>query len=62
MSWSVDALWTGGYESDCKWYGKMTGTLEIGRLPFVEPVLALLFGAFAVAVKIAIVERLKSET
>jgi hypothetical protein len=62
VSWSVNAFWTGGYDADCRWYGKLTETLHTSKLPFADTLLSLLFGAFAVAIKIAIVQRLEPET
>jgi hypothetical protein len=59
---SVNAFWTGGYEDDCRWYGKLAEALHIPTLPFVKTLLSLLFGSFAVAIKIAIVQRLQPET
>jgi len=57
VSWNVNVFWTGGYESDCRWYGKLVDVYKTSKLPFVERSLSLLFGAMAVAVKIAIVQR-----
>ncbi len=62
VSWSINAFWTGGYEDNCRWYGKLAEALHTSTLPFVETLLSLLFGAFAVAVKITIVQRLQGET
>jgi hypothetical protein len=62
VSWSVNAFWTGGYEGDCRWYDKLSEALHTSKLPLVETLLSLLFGAFAVAIKIAIVQRLQPET
>lgn len=61
VTWSVNAFWTGGYEDDCRWYGKLAEALHTAKLPFVDTLLSLLFGAFAVAIKIAIVQRLRPE-
>ena len=59
VSWNINVFWTGGFESDCRWYGKLVDVYKTSKLPFVETLLALLFGAMAVAVKIAIVQRLQ---
>lgn len=59
MSWSVNVFWTGGFEADCKWYGKLADVYKVSQLPLVDTLLTLLFGAFAVAIKLAIVQRLK---
>lgn len=58
LSWSINVFWTGGYESDCRWYGKLATALHSTKLPFVETVLTLLFGTFAAAIKLAIIQRL----
>ncbi len=59
VSWNVNVFWTGGYESDCRWYGKLLESYQTSKLPFVDTLLGLLFGAMAVAIKIAIVQRWK---
>lgn len=61
ISWSINVFWTGGYAEDGKWYSKLAEALKVARLPLVETLLALLFGAFAVAIKLAIVQRLQPE-
>ncbi len=58
---SVNAFWTGGYEDDCRWYGNLAKALHTPTLPLVKTLLSLLFGAFAVAIKITIVQRLQPE-
>jgi len=62
VSWSINVFWSGGYEYDCRWYGKLAQMVRSPKLPFVENLLALLFGAFAVAIKLAIVQRLRPVT
>jgi hypothetical protein len=57
LSWSINVFWTGGYAEDGKWYEKLTEALKVARLPLVETLLALLFGVFAIAIKLAIVQR-----
>ena len=57
VSWSVNVFWTGGYEDGCRWYGKLAEAMKVVRLPLVDTLLTLLFGVFAVAVKLAIVLR-----
>jgi len=59
VSWTVNAFWTGGYEDECRWYGKLAEASHTAKLPFVETLLTLLFGALAVALKLAIVQRLQ---
>ena len=61
VNWNINVFWTGGYESDCRWYGKLVDVYKTSKLPFVETLLTLLFGTMAVAVKIAIVQRLQGE-
>ena len=61
FSWSINAFWTGGYEDDCRWYDKLAEACHRPKLPVVETLLSLLFGAFAVAIKVAIVQRLPPE-
>ena len=58
VSWSINVFWTGGYENDCLWYGKLATALHTTKLPFVDTVLKLLFGTFAAAIKLAIIQRL----
>ena len=62
VSWNINAFWTGGYEDNCRWYGKLAETFRTSKLPLVETLLDLLFGTMAVAIKIAIVQRLRTET
>lgn len=59
ISWSVNVFWTGGFADDCKWYDKLAAVLKVSPLPLVDTLLSLLFGAFAVAIKLAIVQRLQ---
>lgn len=61
VSWNINAFWTGGYEDNCRWYGKLAEVFHNSKLPLVDTLLTLLFGAMAVAVKIAIVQRLQTE-
>ncbi len=62
VSWSVNTFWTGGYEDTCRWYGKLAEAARTPTLPFVDTLLKMLFGAFAVAIKLAIAQRLPPET
>lgn len=61
VSWNVNVFWTGGYEAGCRWYGKLAEMFKTPTLPLVETYLTLLFGAFAVAIKLAILQRLKRD-
>ena len=61
VSWSINVFWTGGYEDECRWYGKLVEAAHSTELPLVETLLMLLFGTFAIAVKLAIVQRLQPE-
>lgn len=62
VNWNVNTFWTGGYENECRWYGKLTEAYKTSKLPLVETLLALLFGAMAVAIKITVVQRMQPET
>jgi hypothetical protein len=59
VSWSVNVFWTGGYEDECRWYGKLAEAMRVPKLPLVETLLTLLFGVLAVAIKLAIIQRLQ---
>jgi hypothetical protein len=59
VSWSVNVFWTGGYEDECRWYGKLVEIMRTPKLPVVDTLLTLLFGVFAVAIKLAIIQRLQ---
>ena len=59
FSFSVNVFWTGGYEDGCRWYGKLAEVLGCERVVLVDSVLTCLFGAFAVAIKLAIIQRLQ---
>jgi len=59
MSWNVNTFWTSGYEDDCRWYGKLAEVFRTAKLPLVETLLGLLFGAFGVGIKVRIVQCLK---
>ena len=58
VSWNVNTFWTGGYDADCRWYGKLAEVFGTAKLPVVETLLGLVFGAFAVGIKVRIVEGL----
>ena len=53
---SVNGFWTGGYESDCRWHGKLMQVVEAPPLAFVSTMLTLVFGMVAVAIKLRISE------
>ena len=57
-NWSVNTFWTGGYHDTCHLYPKLTDTYKTQPVPLVSALLVMLFGAMAVAVKIALVQRL----
>jgi hypothetical protein len=59
--WNVNVLWTGGYAGESKWYGDLAKGLNATTLPVVVTLLKLLFGAFAVAIKLTVVEGLQPE-
>jgi hypothetical protein len=53
-NWSVNGFWTGGYEDNSRWYGKVTEIYETQPLAPVTTLLGLLFGVLAVAVKVRV--------
>ena len=57
-SWNVNTFWTGAYENDCHWHGKLAAAFRSEPLPLVSTLLGLLFAVMAVAIKVAIVQRL----
>ena len=61
VNWSVNVFWTGGYEDECRWYNKLAEVMRTPKVPLVETLLTLLFGGFAVAIKLAIVQRLPAK-
>ena len=58
VSWNVNTFWTGGYADDCRWYGKLAEVYGTAKLPLVETLLGLVFGVFAVGIKVRIVQDL----
>jgi hypothetical protein len=61
LSWNVNVFWIGGYEDECRWYGKLVEVYQTTAMPLIKTLLTLLFGAMAVGVKLAIVQRLQKE-
>ena len=61
LNWNVNVFWTGGYEDECRWYGKLVEVYRTTKMPLITTLLTLLFGAMAVAVKLAIVQRMQKE-
>lgn len=57
-NFNVDSFWTGGYQDDCRLYGRLAASFNFVPQPIVQTLLTLLFGVMAVAIKIAIVQRL----
>ena len=57
-NWSVNTFWIGGYTDNCQLYGKLTDTYSTRPVPFFAALLTLLFAALAIAIKIALVQRL----
>jgi hypothetical protein len=53
---SVNGFWTGGYENECRWYGKLVQVMDAPTLPLISTSLALVFGVLAVAIKLRISE------
>jgi hypothetical protein len=58
-NWSANGFWTGGYENECCWYGKLMEALEAPKVAVISTALGLVFGVLAVAVKLRIVEELE---
>jgi hypothetical protein len=58
-NWSVNGFWTGGYEDECRWYGKLLELLEAPRLALVTTALGLVFGVLALGVKLTVVADLE---
>jgi hypothetical protein len=58
-NWSVNGFWTGGYEDECRWYGKVMEALQAPGLAVVSTALTLVFGVLAVGIKLAITEDLR---
>lgn len=60
-NWSVNTFWTGGYHDTCHLYAKLADTWKTQPVPLFTALLTLLLGALAVAVKLALVQRLQPE-
>ena len=60
-NWSVNTFWTGGYHNTCQIYPKLIATFKTQPVPLISEILVLLFAVLAVAVKLAIVQRLVPE-
>ena len=52
---NVNGFWTGGYESSCRWYGKLCEVLQVSQVSSLSTILGLLFGVLAIVVKLHIV-------
>lgn len=57
VNWSVNTFWTGGYEDECRWYGKLAEMFIVPTVPVIGTLLSLVFAVFAIGVKMAIVRR-----
>ncbi|HEV3444163.1 MAG TPA: hypothetical protein VG099_05935 [Gemmataceae bacterium] len=55
-AFSVNGFWTGSYENECRWYGKLMDAVEAPPLQVLSTVLGLVFGVLAVAIKLRISE------
>ncbi|MEW6157964.1 MAG: hypothetical protein AB1813_11060 [Verrucomicrobiota bacterium] len=62
FSWNIHAFWTGGYEHECRWYDKIVEHFKTSPLPWINTLLALVLGALAIVIKIAIIQRLIPES
>jgi hypothetical protein len=58
-NWNVNGFWTGAYEDNSRWYGKVAEVYETQPLAPATTLLGLLFGVLAVAVKVRIVSELR---
>jgi hypothetical protein len=58
-NFSVNGFWTGGYENECRWYGKLMVALDAPTLELIATALGLLFGILAIAVKLTIAASLE---
>jgi hypothetical protein len=58
-TWNVNGFWTGGYEDNSRWYGKVAEVYETQPLALATTLLGLLFGVLAVAVKVRLVSDLR---
>ncbi|MBI2925560.1 MAG: hypothetical protein HYY24_07640 [Verrucomicrobia bacterium] len=62
-NWSINAFWVGGYQEECHWYGKLMEALnQTPKVQLLSTLLALVFGGFAVAVKLHIAQALRLVT
>ena len=61
-NFSVNGFWTGGYENECRWYGKLMQTMEAPTVALISTVLTLVFGVLAVAIKLRISEDIVPST
>jgi hypothetical protein len=57
-SWHIHVLWTGGYESVNHWVVDITQAMGAPIPPLFQTAFALLFGAFAIGIKLILVERM----
>jgi hypothetical protein len=51
-NWSVNAFWVGGYDNDCRWYGKLMEAAKAPTVPVVSTLLGVVFMVLALAVKV----------
>jgi hypothetical protein len=58
-NWSVNAFWTGGYEDETRWYGKVADVYETQKLQPVSTLLGIAFAILAIAIKARIVRDLR---
>lgn len=58
IDWGVNAFWTGAYEDESRWYTKAIAAFGTARVPIVASLLQFVLAVFAVALKLAIVQRM----
>ncbi|MCZ6795336.1 MAG: hypothetical protein O7J95_17155, partial [Planctomycetota bacterium] len=58
-NWGVNAFWVGGYENECRWYGKLMEALKTSPVALISTLLGIVFGVLAIAVKLTVVGELQ---
>jgi hypothetical protein len=60
-NWGVNAVWTGGYDDTCRWYGKVAEIYETPPLAPITTLLEIVFAVLAVAAKLRIARDLRPQ-
>lgn len=53
-NWGINGLWTGAFETDSQWLGKLMESVEASPPAFAPTALTILLGVLAVAIKVRI--------